>query len=563
MRLGLSCLPLVGWAAWQNPASATVVTSGELLRQNPQLTPGVATRDQDIASNPDGLAAEAGGDDSQALRFPLRALRFDGELTVSERQRVDAFVAPLIGQPVTLARLQNLRGELTTLLYHGGDALVSVRLPPQTIEDGVVRFQLVRGHIEDVRVDNGSDVRDKWLQAMLARGAGGPSSLRAIERNVRRVLEVPGVGAAHPLLSVGAQPGGTRVTVAVEADAPYYGNVMVDNAGSPHVGERRVGVLAGLRNPFGHGDRLEAWLMSTPPALQPPEQRGGSTRLSRLSYDSLVGPGATRMGAMVSQVAYRLGGEFAGLGKGSARAGSVYAQYPLVRDGARSVDVAASVEHRDFIDRRFDGLLESRRAGSHAALRASGQSLGTLGGWGNAVAYAVTLGYGDLEQREVDRTIDAHPGPRRRRTFAKIEPSLSLTQAVADHLLLSLQLRGQRTSGRVDASERLGLSGPAGVRAYDQSTAAVDDGAIVTLGVAARVPGAPGTVVNAFYDAARGRNRAEGGMPAASVTLQGYGAGIECSWKGLRLQASYARPTGRLAPEMPRGQFWFSVGKAF
>ncbi len=558
-----TCLPLLALLATSAHAVTGSANSGALLRQNPELSPETRPRERRAERFRTGTLSPGQSSAAGELTFQVRDLQFEGELSQDERRRIDAFIAPLRGRATTLARLQTLRAEITALLYRDGETLVSVQLPPQTVENGVVRFDVVRGHVEAVSVDNRSSVSGRSLREVLASRDFGTPSLRTIERNVRRMQEVSGVGTATPVLSVGEQPGGTRVTVVVEPDKPYYGSVLVDNAGSASAGERRMGIGGGIRNPFGRGDRLDALLYLTPSSLQSQGEQNGWTRLGRLSYDTLVGLGATRVGAMYSQVKYRLGGEFAGLGKGSADVASVYAQYPLVRDDALSLDVSGSVEHRDLVDSRFDGLLESRRSGSYATLRADGVSNGAIAGRPNTLQYSLGVGYGSSAQRELDRTDADTPPARRRRSFAKIEASVGLMRAIKDDVILTALLRGQGSNRPLDASERMGLSGPGAVRAYGQGVAAVDDGAIATAGAVIRVPGIAGATVSAFYDAARGRTRAEFGMRAATVTLLGYGAGIGYSRNGLSAQASYARPTGRVPEGVGRGQFWFTLGKAF
>lgn len=536
------------------------ITSGGLLRQTPELSHALQPSGPATAQNDSTSSSDAPGDGDE-LRFPINDFVFDGELSPEERTRVEAFIAPLRGRQMTLSALQTVRGELTDLLYHDGESLVRVTLPQQTIEGGVVRFEIVRGHIERIEVSNASDVATDRIERILHGGSVADPKLRDIDARMRLLRALPGVGAVDATLSPGKYAGGTIVTVSVAPGAGLYGAITADNAGSVEAGERRIGLVGGINNPFGRGDRLEAMVYVTPNALQTHASEGAQTRLARVSYDTPVGDGVTRVGAAVSHVAYRLGGAFDGLGKGSADVASLYATRPLWRTRDASLDVSASIDRKQLRDDRFDGLLESRRDSNVASVRADGSGVAGQGRWRRWYRYGLGVSYGAMDLTDLDRT-SGEDATRKHATFVKAEPVASIAVAPVSSLQLSAQVRGQWASRSLDGSERMSLGGPGAVRAYDLSAAAVDDGAVVSL-EASHDFIIPNTRISAFYDGAAGRYRSAMGYPSRSTNLQGVGIGVNWNWKGVQGQVSVARAIGG-ADEKPKDdQVWVTVGKSF
>ena len=547
--------------AWHPTAHAFELPSADtLLRQNVDTTRGIegdsATERTPAmpSSTPAGHAPAAG-----EFAFVVNEFDFGGALSEAEQQRVDAFLAPWRGRSVTLSQLQALRDELTTVLYNGGDTLVRVTLPPQTVTAGSVRFGIERGHVEAVEVANGSKVSTPRLKAMLASTSETTPTLREIERNMRVVEGIPGVGSVSSVLSTGTEQGGTIVGVDVTPADRFYAAATVDNSGSRQAGWRRVGIAGGVNNALGLGDQLQATVYVTPRFMQPSSGEDGNTRLGRVSYDMLTGLGASRAGIAYSHVDYALGEEFSGLGTGKADVASLYGSSPAIRTANASLDLGASVEAWFTSDERLDNILESRQRNLVASLRADGNYYGQWGQRRNATQYSVVTSFGITKQKEYDYTSSDSLYMNRRFNFAKIEPSVNYIQALTSTTQATLAIHGQWASRSLNGSQRLGLGGPSAVRAYDQNAATVDDGVIVSVGVSQFIPPVPGVALQVFYDDARGRIRGDGAMTGASVRLQGYGIGASYTGKHVTAQISYAMRAGHAPENSARQQTWVTL----
>jgi hemolysin activation/secretion protein len=559
-------LPLFGATAWHASAQANEpINAGALLRQNAELARGVGTEPgvdrtapAQLATSP-GTGPESGGD----ISFLVKGFDFGGALSEEEQQRVDEFLASWRGREVTVTQLRALRDELTTVLYHGGDSLVRVVLPPQTVNDGVVQFTVMRGYVESVQVENRSDVSTERLKEILASSSGATPSLRDIERNARLVEGIPGVDSAISTLSTGTKPGGAVVTVDVTPADRYYGAATVDNAGSRQAGWRRLGLAGGINNVLGSGDQLQAMLYVTPRIMQTKAGEDGQTRVGRLSYDILTGLGASRVGIAYSHVDYRLGEIFGGLGTGAADVLSIYGSYPLIRSRRASLDLGANLNARRSRDEKFSDILQTSERGLVASVRMDGTVTGELAERRNLFQYSAALSRGTTRQSESDYSSATPALAGRRFDYYKVEPAAAYVQSITPTTQLMVQMRGQLASRSLDSYERMGLGGPSAVRAYDQNAASVDDGLVFSVAASKSFRSLPGASLQAFYDDARGRTRRDGPIPGAFIRLQGYGIGASYSGKRVAAQLTYAMRAGRPPEHTARQQTWVTVSTTF
>ena len=568
-RLGPKYLPLLAVTAWHGAAlAAEPTTAGTLLRQNADVTRGIGTEPANeampVLPSSSITPASSAGDE---LSFVVDDFDFGGTLSDAEQQHVDALVAPWRGQSVTLGQLQTLRDELTAVLYNGGDSLVRVALPPQTVTNGIVRFEVQRGHVESIEVTSGASPRSplatERLRRMLASTDNDAPTLRDIERNARFVEGIPGVGSVSSSLSTGTQPGGTIVDVEVTPADRFHGAATIDNAGSPQAGWRRLGLSGALNDTLGLGDQLQAIVYTTPRAMQTRSGEDGRTRLGRLSYDLLTGYGWSRAGIAFAHVDYALGGDFSGLGTGSADVASLYGAWPVLRDAGASLDLGAGLEARRATDQRFDHILVSRQRSVIASLRADGSLAGHWGERRNLLQYGAVASQGTAKLNESDNSGVSPLLSSRSFHFFKLEPSAAYAQSVTPTTQLTVTLRGQWSSHALDGSQRLGLGGPTAVRAYDQNAAAVDDGLIASVTASQSFRSLPGAAVQLFYDGAYGRTRSGAGLPGGSAHLQGYGVGVSYSGKHASAQLSYAMRAGHAMDNTARHQTWISLTTTF
>ncbi len=160
--------------------------------------------------------------------------------------------------------------------------------------------------------------------------------------------------------------------------------------------------------------------------------------------------------------------------------------------------------------------------------------------------------------------------------FAKLRLSLSVLQPLSGAHSFYTGLTLQRADKNLDASEKIYLGGPLGVRAYGVGEGMGSDGEMLNFEFRQKL--AANTTLSEFYDWGRVRawhdNSAPGAPANNTSTLQGVGVSLAHRFDaGITLKGTWARKLGD-EPDtaaMPRGhsgqydrnRFWFSMESRF
>ncbi|WP_305854739.1 filamentous hemagglutinin N-terminal domain-containing protein [Caballeronia sp. Sq4a] len=262
--------------------------------------------------------------------------------------------------------------------------------------------------------------------------------------------------------------------------------------------------------------------------------------------------------------------------KGVATTAQAGVQYPFARGLDANVWGGASLLHSqtstDLTD--YDATTHSKLDSLQLSLTAdNGERARALRTNLAAGQIALTLGH----QRNDD---PSEPITRRAGNYAKLTSNAFGTYALSKsgNLFASGRISGQLASRNLDASEKLGLSGPDAVRAYRADEGSADEGVVASVGLYQRFPVATGhqLQVGLFNDFAYGRvnhspwDHWENTYPGVSgVTnnrvLAGYGVSVD--WLtpiGATVSASVSRPyrfseSSWVEPGKKPTQYWLSV----
>jgi hemolysin activation/secretion protein len=245
-------------ALGQLPSPGTTREEIERARPIPSPlagTPGL-TVDEDFERAPCPLADPK----YQSVTFELREVQFAGLRAISPELLRPAY-ADLIGKTVSVAGICEIRDRAATILRREG-YLAAVQVPPQRIENGIVRFDALIAKLAGVQV-RGQVGRSEPLIAAYLRKIEQQEvfNIRDAERYLLLARDIPGLDVRLILRPAGARGeviGEVSVTrVPVEADA------FVQNLGSRSAG--RWGGLARvqLNGLTGLGDRTSISFFST------------------------------------------------------------------------------------------------------------------------------------------------------------------------------------------------------------------------------------------------------------------------------------------------------------
>ncbi|NEQ84667.1 MAG: ShlB/FhaC/HecB family hemolysin secretion/activation protein, partial [Moorea sp. SIO2I5] len=177
--------------------------------------------------------------------------------TVFSQEKLAEITEPFLDQPISFPTLFKIRSEITKLYDDEGYVNSGAYIPPQQLEDGIVRIEIIEGELEDIIVKGLSRLNSNYIKSRLAIATKKPL-------NVRRLLEALQILRLDPLianisaeLSAGVEPGESLLEVTVTEADTFSTQITLDNGRSPSVGSfrRRPQIREG--NLLGLGDALE------------------------------------------------------------------------------------------------------------------------------------------------------------------------------------------------------------------------------------------------------------------------------------------------------------------
>lgn len=197
----------------------------------------------------------------QSLTFTLNNVTFGGLRGLSPEALRSAY-ADEIGRTIPVSQICEIRDRAATILRRAG-YLAAVQVPPQTIDKGEVRFDVLMAKLVGLQV-RGQAGR---AEALIARYLGKIQdqdvfNIREAERYLLLARDLPGYDVRLILRPAGTVPGEVIGEVAV-LRTPIQVDANVQNLGSREVG--RFGGLARvqLNGLTGLGDRTTLSVFST------------------------------------------------------------------------------------------------------------------------------------------------------------------------------------------------------------------------------------------------------------------------------------------------------------
>lgn len=503
----------------------------------------------------------------------IDAVEFSGNASISGAV-LQAAVGRAIGRDLTVAEMNAAAQAVTDLYRRRGFMVATAYVPTQTVRDRVLKITVVEGVFSDIRVrSNTSRTSDAVIlralsQALCGRDDGcrgrGPVTRAAVERAGLLATELPGVRATYEL-SPGDEEGSTSVFADVTAAPRVSGTAGVDNGGLAVTGRWRGALAVKTANLLGRGD--QASLSGS---------YSGKGFIS-FSADASVPVGAKglRAGATAGHLRYSLGREFAVLdATGVSDSAGAYVSYPVVRRFNRSADVRADVAAKQIRNSLGVLGLDSKAIVYEASGAIAGSATDTALGPAAASQARVAVTGGQLRLRDpLTRRFDAATA-RTNGSFGKISFAASRDQAIRPGWSVFGQVSGQAAFSNLDSSEKFGLAGPQGVRAFPTGVVAADTAVQFTAETRIALPPAwtPAglqVTVAPFYDYGWARLNAEdwaGYAGPHTVELAGGGVYVSIVAPGrFAVKAGVARrqntPAG--VTSGARQRVWVEAAAAF
>ena len=532
--------------------------AGGVLRDNRDTQPVPAPSAVPPANLPDAPVATPAEDEPA---FTLRGVRFRGNEAISAAE-LETLVADQVGQPTGFAGLNRLAERLTAHYRAAGYPLALVLVPPQSINGGVVQFDVLEGRYGRVELRNGSDLRYGLLQNVLGDelASGKPIRQPALDNILLRANDLPGT-ATRATFSTGSERGSADLQVDAIGTGRVGGELRADNGGNPYAGAERLHASLYWNNPTGGGDRL---------TLAAVTAGAGLTTFS-LGYQLPVWFSEHRFGVQANWLDYELGENFKALdSNGETRDGEAWWQWLAVRSRPWNLSTRLAWQQRD-LESRLDALNVSEpkstrvlRAGISVDNRDAGHD------WIGRVS--VTLSAGELNIEDAAALAGDQLTARTDGRFMKTNLSAVHVWRLSDRVRWLNELEAQQAVDNLDSSEKMSLGGPSAVRAYPVGEAAGDNAVLLRSNVLLPLPiseqrGA--WEARLFADAGYSEMHHRlwvgfGGGNARHVA--GAGAALHWKWQGLSTALTVAQRIGNEPAQSWKDdstQFWAELGWQF
>ncbi|MBJ7440774.1 MAG: ShlB/FhaC/HecB family hemolysin secretion/activation protein [Sphingopyxis sp.] len=266
------------------------------------------------------------------VRITLRGVEF------SRVEGIDpAMLAPSwsdrVGQDLPISVVCDIRDRAATMLRSKG-YLAAVRVPPQTIDDGIVRLDILAARMTRIEVRGDAGANEPLLQRYLSRLDDQPVfNIVDAERYLLLARDIPGLDA-RLTLRPGAAPGEVVGEVLV-ARTPGLFDFNAQNFGSRDVG--RWGGVARVRfaGLTGMGDLTTASFYSTPDFDE--------QQVVQLAHEFRVGGEGLRFGASYTYAWTRP--DIAAFPiKSKTQIASLFASYPVTLTQAQRLTIGGGLD---------------------------------------------------------------------------------------------------------------------------------------------------------------------------------------------------------------------------
>ena len=510
-----------------------------------------------VAPSAQRLELSLGGDTpaaaKQGPKVVVSGIVFEGN-TVFTAYTLGLIIAPQVGKQHDLDGLRGMARLVGEHYRRNGYPFARAIIPVQELKDGILRIRILEGAYGDVTATGEAKVAagSQPFLSPLRRGELLESEL--LERTLLILDDVPGI-AVRPVVSPGKTVGVGDLVVATTLEKEQGGELGVDNEGSRYTGEFRFKAAWYRNSALAFGDRLSANLMAT----------NANLWLGAVDYDSALGSSGLRGQLGWALNTYELGKEFASLqASGLARVWSARLSYPLIRSRQTNLQGSIGLLHKSLHD-DFDATAVSEDKFSQSfpiSLRFDHRD----GFGGGGISYGqVTWTHGNMHLDAGLTAIDDVTA-RKRGGFDKFNLDLARVQNLPAGFSLYGRYSLQLADRNLDSSERFGLGGAQGVRAYPLGEGMGDEG---WLGQVELRYAMENYTPYAFYDVAQAdiNNRPWDAASNQSRRIAGAGFGMRTTYQQWSGDLAIAWPTSGGTPQSDSrevsARLWFSLSRSF
>jgi len=411
---------------------------------------------------------------AEKVKLKLKAIELSGATVYSDKELMRVY-GDKVGTQITLADVYGIASQLTAKYRNEGFILTQVIVPPQTIETGLVKLQVVEGFIDKISVEGQTrNNKDKIRKIAKALTKNPPLNSKTLEHVLLILNDMPGVEARSVLSPSLTTPGASDVAIVVSDGKKYEGFAQLDNRGSRYLGPLQMNYEGQTNSLLGFNENIALQYVTAPDG-QPDREMD----FVSLSYMQPVGNFGTTLEGAVSMAWTDPGFELSQFDiKGKSESFLLRAVHPFIR--TRNKNLNFSVQFDALNSDRSDNVTVGDTEDRVRSLRLGGLyqfsdrfvGVNTIGG-------EISQGLDILGERGSGSTNLTKA--RGRSDYTKVNASISRVQYLTDGVELQASVKGQKSAHNLLSSEEFGIGGAEYGRAYDNSEIVGEDGVAGSL----------------------------------------------------------------------------------
>ncbi len=220
----------------------------------------------------------------------IQKIEFSPSQIFSEEE-LQQMAEPLLNQDVTMTDIKALIDKINRSYIINDYVTSRAYLPPQQIENGVLKIELFEGRVGEIIVKGNTWTRKSYITKRIGLEEGELFKLRVLEKSLIKFNNDHYDYTKNPLslkakLAPGKTQGTTDIIVDTNDPLPFHITGIFDNAGRDTIGLLRGGVTGAVDSLTGNRDRLYGG-----------GYFGRSTQIAFADYNIPVNKYGTRVGA--------------------------------------------------------------------------------------------------------------------------------------------------------------------------------------------------------------------------------------------------------------------------
>jgi hemolysin activation/secretion protein len=202
-----------------------------------------------------------------APKFDVQEYRVLGNTLLPARD-IERLLYPLLGEHKQLTDLQAARAALEKLYHDRGFGTVFVDIPPQEVQDGIVRLHVTEATLRTSKIDGARYFSERDVIAALpAAQVGSAPNLTVLQQQLADLNSQTSDRSVVPVLKAGPVPGTLDLELKVHDQLPLHGTVELDDNYTTDTRPLRAAVGLSYGNLFQALDAVSVQYQASPQSL--------------------------------------------------------------------------------------------------------------------------------------------------------------------------------------------------------------------------------------------------------------------------------------------------------